>query len=191
MGKKCTKNMICFPMVWVSILVIFAIISIVIVPYLRYKREHKNISNSTHIHNLSPTNTTQNPFNNILSPPLKPSWMPSIQVPPLNIPTNQRRAAYAQVGILTRIDDTIDQSQERETILALFGRPLHNSRSKWQYYTMTDKNRGIKLPVTIKGKSGNDTYGVDELFSGDSIHVKGFDKKFYVTMYETETIEYI
>ena len=110
---------------------------------------------------------------------------------PVNVSTNYRGwREYRQVGILTRTDSK-DQNRERETILALFGRPVHTSRAKWQYYTMTDKNKGIKLPMKSKGKDCGSSYGCDELFTGDIVHVKGFNETFEATIYDTESIEYI
>jgi hypothetical protein len=109
---------------------------------------------------------------------------------PINISTSHERVSFQQVGMLRRKDDN-DSLRERETILALFGRPLHRSRSKWQYYTMTDKNQGIKLPMTFKGKKCDNPYGCDEIFSGDVVHVDGFNDDFLVTIYDTQVLEYI
>ncbi len=33
------------------------------------------------------------------------------------------------------------------------GKSLITNRDKWNYYTMTDKNNMIKLPITHKGRS--------------------------------------
>ena len=45
------------------------------------------------------------------------------------------------------------------------GRPTHSNRSKWQYYTMSDSNNIVKLPVSRGGKSGTEDYGNFEIFS--------------------------
>lgn len=103
---------------------------------------------------------------------------------PINIPTSHHNMEYKQVGILTRDD-------QRETILALFGRPLHSNRNKWQYYTMTDKNQAIKLPINKGGKSGSGAYGCDEIFSGDMIYVDGYNDAFKATIYENSEPRYI
>lgn len=138
--------------------------------------------------------TRQDVYKDTYAPPLKPNW--SIQdlhryKMPINVSTSYTsRQPYRQVGILTRTDES-DNERERETILALFGRPLHTSRAKWQYYTMTDKNKGIKLPIEHKGKSGNNSYGCDEIYADDIIKVKGFNTTFRATIYDTEMLEYI
>lgn len=136
--------------------------------------------------------TSRDVYKDVYTPPLKPNWslhnMDSYKMP-VNISTSHQSRPYRQVGILSR-EDPSDNQRERETILALFGRPIHASRSKWQYYTMTDKSAGIKLPMTIKGKSANSTYGCDELFTNDTVHVKGYGEHFKVTIYDTEMLEY-
>lgn len=118
-------------------------------------------------------------FNNTYIPPIKPNWY-------MNIPTSYSypREEYKQVGILTY------ENQMGNIILALFGRPIHRSRNKWQYYTMTDKNRSIKLPIKINGKNGNSMYGVDELYTDEDVYVEGFKDTFKTTIYDTHTLEY-
>lgn len=103
---------------------------------------------------------------------------------PINVPTSHYDLDYRQVGILTR-------ENGRETILPIFGRPLHSNRNKWQYYTMTDKNNFIKLPVSHKGRSCTNEYGCDEIFSGDVIYVEGYKDAFKVTIYENNRPRYI
>ena len=103
---------------------------------------------------------------------------------PINVPTSHYDLQYRQVGILTR-------SHGKETILALFGRPLHSNRNKWQYYTMTDKNNLIKLPVSKGGKSCTATYGCDEIYNGDSIYVEGYNDGFQATIYDNAEPRYI
>ena len=55
-------------------------------------------------------------------------------------------SSYQQVGILTRMNGV-------ETILPLMGRTLLTNRSKFQYYTMSDKFNSIKLPISKGGRS--------------------------------------
>ena len=77
---------------------------------------------------------------------------------PINISTRAVDTDYRQVGILTRVNG-------KETILPLMGRPLFTNRDKWQFYTMSDKNNSIKLPVTNAGKSCTGEYGCDNLYT--------------------------
>ena len=94
---------------------------------------------------------------------------------------------YKQVGILTR---TV-QKQNDETILPVMGRPLYTNKSKWQYYTMNDKNNAIKLPMSHNGRSCTNEYGCDELLSGDTVYVEGYNDSFKVTIYENSQPRYI
>jgi len=91
---------------------------------------------------------------------------------------------YRQVGVLTRINGV-------ETILPLMGRPLIANRDKWNFYTMTDKNNMIKLPIMIKGKSGTSEYGCDNVYNGDTVFVEGYNDGFKVTTYDNDSMRYI
>ena len=104
---------------------------------------------------------------------------------PINIPTQSVNASYRQVGILTRLNG------DGENILPLMGKPLFTNRDKWNYYTMTDKNNMIKLPITHKGRSCTSEYGCDSMYNGDTVYVEGYNDAFKVTMYENNTMQYI
>jgi hypothetical protein len=49
----------------------------------------------------------------------------------------------------------------------------------------------VKLPVSVKGRSALTDYGVDEVFSGDTVYVEGYNDAFKVTIYENDTIKYL
>ena len=104
---------------------------------------------------------------------------------PINVPTQSVNASYRQVGILTRLNG------DGENILPLMGKPLFTNRDKWNYYTMTDKNNMIKLPITHKGRSCTNEYGCDSMYNGDTVYVEGYNDAFKVTMYENNTMQYI
>lgn len=106
------------------------------------------------------------------------------RVVPINIKTQGFDTSYRQVGILTR-------ENGEETILPLMGRPLFANRNKWQYYTMSDKNNSVKLPVSRNGRSGTQEYGVDEVFNGDTVYVEGYNDSFKVTVYDSYQPQYI
>jgi len=103
---------------------------------------------------------------------------------PINVPTSHYDLEYKQVGILTR-------EHGKNTILALFGRPVHSNRNKWQYYTMTEQNNMIKLPLSKGGRSCTGEYGCDEIFNGDTVYVEGYQDAFRATIYESGTARYI
>ena len=103
---------------------------------------------------------------------------------PINIATQSVDTNYRQVGILTRVNGG-------EMILPLLGRPLLTNRDKWNFYTMSDKNNIVKLPVTHKGKSCTNEYGCDNLYNGDTVYVEGYNDAFKVTMYDNQVMKYI
>lgn len=69
---------------------------------------------------------------------------------------------YQQVGILNSMG----------SMLPLFGRPSPNSSNRWEYYTM---NGGLKLPISMGGKTCNSDTGCPEMLSGngDAVDVLG------------------
>ena len=105
---------------------------------------------------------------------------------PINVSTQGcDDAKYRQVGILTRTGG------KEETILPLMGRPLFTRRDKWNFYTLNDKNNMIKLPITVKGRSGTDEYGCDNLYNGDTVFVEGYNDVFKVTAYDNQIMRYL
>jgi hypothetical protein len=96
---------------------------------------------------------------------------------PINVPTRSVNAAYRQVGILTRVNGP-------ETILSLMGRPLFPRQDKWQFYTMSDKNQSVKLPVTYKRRSCTSDQGCDNIYNGDTVYVEGYNDAFKATIYD-------
>lgn len=110
--------------------------------------------------------------------------MPIQRGVPINIRTQGVESDYRQVGILTRITG-------EETILPLMGRPLIYGRDTWNFYTMSDKNNMVKLPITFKNKNCSGEYGCDNIYNSDTVYVEGYNDAFKVTMYENNTMRYI
>lgn len=103
---------------------------------------------------------------------------------PINIPTRGPRTEWRQIGILTR-------GNGDETILPLMGRPLYSNRQKWQFYSMSDKNNSVKLPISKNGRSCSADHGCDEIFNGDTVYIEGYNDSFKATIYENNVPEYI
>lgn len=94
---------------------------------------------------------------------------------------------YTQIGILTRADE----SNSDHLILPFFGRRSLTNRNRMQYYTMSNTGtNNTKLPVKIKGKSCISDQGCNEVFSGDSVTVEGYNKIFTATIYENNSFQY-
>ena len=198
MARKCPPGVICIEnMTIIFLIIIVVLFGIVYFNFINTKSSQKNVFvMNTERNSLQPkmssvfstnmSNTLMNPF----LPPLKKSHYLSSSDPrgiPININTRGVDMDYKQVGILTR---TV-QKQNDETILPVMGRPLYTNKSKWQYYTMNDKNNAIKLPMSHNGRSCTNEYGCDELLSGDTVYVEGYNDSFKVTIYENSQPRYI
>ena len=109
-------------------------------------------------------------------------------VVPINVSTNIGAVdtTYRQMGIITPLNGT-----SKDNILPLMGRPLFTNRDKWQYYTISNQHNNVKLPISFKGRSALNDYGVDQIFDGDTIYVEGYNEPFRVTVYENDTIKYL
>ena len=103
---------------------------------------------------------------------------------PININTRAVDTNYRQVGLLKRMNGP-------EMLLPLMGRPRYVGRDKWQYYTMSDNNNQVKLPVSFKSKRCTSVYGCDEISNGDTVYVDGMNATFQVTMYDNATMQYL
>jgi len=103
---------------------------------------------------------------------------------PINVSTRAVDTTYRQVGLLTRLNGP-------ETMLPLMGRPLYTNRDKWQFYTMSDTNNNLKLPVSNRGKSCTGEYGCDNVSNSDTVYVEGYNDAFKVTLYDNAIMKYI
>ena len=188
MPRRCPKGTICIENMTFIFLII--LITLAIMYYLnnqRYKTAPANIViQKTATPPPAPRfighpSVLLNPY----APPLRDTtFFRSSYGIPINIQTRGLNTSYRQVGLLTRINGA-------ETILPVMGRPLHVNRNKWQYYTMSDKNNSVKLPISLKGKSCTNEYGCDCLYNGDSVYVEGYNDSFKVTMYDNDNPQYI
>lgn len=200
--RKCPPGVICIENITIIIIVIVIGIIIYLV-YLNvnnqtYNRSIKEkeiiINNTSHIdrnnivpsypYNNFPPNVLQNPY----VPPLSDDRYFIPQRIPINIATNVGAidTEYRQLGILTPLNGT-----NKDNILPLMGRPLFVNRQKYQYYTISNQHNNVKLPVSVKGRSGTNEYGVDQVFNGDTVYIEGYNSAFKVTIYDTDTIKYL
>ncbi len=198
MAKRCPPGVICIE----NMTIIFLIIIVVLAGLVYYKFADSQINKKNEIVVVNHpreiplvnangffSNIPSNLFYNPFSPPLKNRNIFDMGSSdprgiPINISTRGFDSNYRQTGILTRLNG-------EETILPIMGRPLFSNRSKWQYYTMSDKSNAIKLPMSHNGRSCTGDYGCDELTSGDTIYVEGYKDAFKVTVYENDRPKYI
>jgi len=202
--KKCPPGVICIE----NLSMFFMIICIIIVVYLIYK----NMNSQNIVVNNQPSEKivikdTQRenvgggffggflpswPYTNLPSDPLLNPYAPPLRderyFVPINVQTNigavPENTSYRQLGILTA-------TNSKGSILPLMGRPVFTNRDKWQYYTMSDQNNSVKLPVSRNGKSCTNEYGCDRLFNGDTVYIEGLNEPYRVTVYDNDTIRYL
>lgn len=208
MAKKCIPGVICFE----NITIVVIVLALVLFTFYFYKQNSSENSsgmmNSGGMMNGSgmmnggmmmgpPMNNSRGfVFNNsylvpprmndpLLDPYNPPLRDTSAYMVPINIQTQQQGGQeYSQVGLLTRANGS-------ETILPLMGQQIFSNRDKWNYYTMSDKNNIVKLPIHYRGKSGMSEYGCDSLNSGDHVHVDGYNDNFKVTIYDNKLMRYM
>jgi hypothetical protein len=213
--KKCPPGVICIE----NYSMFFIIICIVILIYIIYTtgfNQNVVVNNSSEkvvIKDTTRENTGFNglfggwipswPYNNLqndtllnpYTPPLRDEryfipGFPSRAVPPgavpINISTNIGAVdtQYRQLGIMTA-------TNTKGKIIPLMGRPLFTNRDKWQYYTMSDQNNSMKLPVSRNGKSCTNEYGCDKLYNGDTVYIEGINESYRITTYDNDTIKYL
>ena len=207
--SRCPPGVICFENISVAIIILF-IGMITIFFYFNnfFKIKYDNIvklNNNTCLNNdyldnnisnnlltkpmFSYSNNTNDVLMNPYEAPLRDdryhrSDSSDIRGVPINIQTQSVESNYRQIGFITRENGS-------ETIIPLMGKPLITNRDKWNFYTMSDKNNMIKLPVIVNGKSGTSEYGVDNLYNGDSVYVEGYNDAFKVTVYDNNSQKYI
>lgn len=93
---------------------------------------------------------------------------------------------YQQIGILTS-----NETDKEPIILPLFGKKLYNRSDRWQYYTASDKNNMIRLPIKYENKDCEDDVGCRELYNGDNIIVDIYQGRlFTATIYKTKSPTY-
>lgn len=203
--KKCPPGVICIEnLTFGLIVVILAIICYLgYVSIFREKQSHhdkndfkkeiieRNISFSPNFFTRPNYGYTNLPGDVLMNPYVPPLRDERYLVPegriPINISTNIGAVdtSYRQVGIMTPLNGN------NSKILPLMGRPLFVNRDKWQYYTMSDQNNSIKLPVSRNGRSCTNEYGCDKIYNGDTLYVEGYKEAFSITIYDNDTIRYL
>jgi len=205
--KKCPPGVICIE----NYSMFFAIIGIMIIVYLMYTTVKHNVvvnnspSEKIVIHETSRENAgwfgiPSWPYTNLPTDPLLNPYAPPLRderyvrgglglgmgMVPINVSTNVGAVdtQYRQLGILTA-------TNSNGKIIPLMGRPLFVNRDKWQYYTNSDQQNSMRLPVSRSGKSCTNEYGCDKLFNGDTVYVEGINEPYRVTLYDNDTIKYL
>jgi len=204
--KKCPPGLIC--MENTTILIIILCVSLVIMFFMKISKQNivfnNNPSEKIVIDKKSNTfdpGMPNYPYSNFSGDVLLNPYAPPLSndrylipntnyIPPGTIPINVStnvgavNTNYRQVGILTSI-------HSKGKMLPLIGRPIFTNRDKWQYYTMSDQNNSVKLPISQNGKSCTNEYGCDRLFNADTVYIEGLNQPYKVTIYDNDTIRYL
>jgi hypothetical protein len=188
--QKCLPNMFCIKNTTIALVVVFG----ALVAYIIYSK-YSGGTTTTPTTQASAA-IAERPFyimpipdvlENPYAPPLRDDRYHDAVIPiPINVRTQGPPANvnYRQVGLLTRVNG-------KETMLPLMGRPLQKNRDKWQFYTMSDKNNSIKLPISFRKKSCTSEYGCDNIYNGDTVYVEGYKDAFRATIYDNAVMEYL
>lgn len=183
--KKCPPGVLCVENVTLSLLFVILLVLI----FLIYVNTRPTITKeNTIINNPSPIGfSSKDVLLNPYDPPYKNEQYLGLKI---NVPTNigsvPLDTSYRQMGIMTPLNGA-----SKDNILPLMGRPLFTNRDKWQYYTISNQHNNVKLPISFKGRSALNDYGVDKIYDGDTVYVEGYNEAFKVTVYENDTIRYL
>jgi hypothetical protein len=109
----------------------------------------------------------------------------SIPIYPKELPSYDNKHEYQQVGILTSNDDN------EPIILPLFSKRANNHRDRWNYYTTTDKNTMLRLPISYNNMKCDDDIGCNEIYDGNTLNIEMYKgKTFTATIYKKQTLSY-
>jgi Family of unknown function (DUF5755) len=105
----------------------------------------------------------------------------SIPIYPKELPFYNNHE-YQQVGILTSNDDN------EPIILPLLSKRANNHRDRWNYYTTTDKNTMLRLPISYNNMKCDDDIGCNEIYDGNTLNIEMYKgKTFTATIYKKQT----
>jgi len=90
--------------------------------------------------------------------------------------------AYQSMGIVTTSSGEL---------LPLYGRRVASRSDRFNYYTRTDTNNPIPLPIKYNRRDCQDDVGCDELFDGDRVNIVPTNQNGSVTIYRFNGPTYI
>jgi hypothetical protein len=90
--------------------------------------------------------------------------------------------AYQSMGIV---------KTESGELLPLYGRRIASRSDRFNYYTRTDTNNPLPLPITYKRRDCQDDVGCEELFDNDQVTIIPTKQNGSVTVYRFNGPTYI
>lgn len=76
-------------------------------------------------------------------------------------------------------------------LLPLYGRRVASRSDRFNYYTRTDTNNPIALPINFKRRDCQDDVGCEELFDGENVEISPTNQSGTVTIYRFNGPTYI
>ena len=120
-------------------------------------------------------------------PPCNCKTESAIPVYPKELPSYDNNREYQQIGILT----SNDSDSNEPIILPLFSKRANNHRDRWNYYTTTDKNTMLRLPISHDNMKCDDDIGCNEIYDGNTLYIEMYKgKTFTATIYKKQTLSY-
>ena len=93
---------------------------------------------------------------------------------------------YQQIGLLTA-----NEEDKEPIVLPLFARKLRHNKDRWQYYTATDKNNMMRLPIRHDNMKCEEDIGCREIYDGDTLSVEIYEgRQFKATIYKLDAPKY-
>ena len=151
------------------------------VPQAERDPDYDNVFYKRVVHPLYPPEKTYDPGS---MPPLpvqtrfRRGGVPGI---PINIRTRGGPGEYQQLGII----------YNGSTRLPLYGRQTYRGSNQWNYYTSTDSNQSIKLPINKNNNKCTDERGCQEINNDDSVNVSTYTEDFKAEIYSNDGPRYI
>lgn len=169
MPPKKTNNK--FFHILISILLVILILLVIFLIYIYYNKK-ENIKT-----------VTKN--DNVIIIKEQKDVIEDIPIYPKKLPTYNNEN-YQQIGILTS-----DETDKDPIVLPLFSRKLHNHNDRFNYYTGSDKNVMIRLPIKYENNNCDDDIGCREIYNNAKITIDIYkDRVFTATIYKVDAPRY-
>ena len=190
MVKKCPPGVLCMDwnLVTLAVVILVAIVGAVVY----FGIVHRPTGLAAHVGQNSGQNSSQNSSQNsgpkiyvVNAPPQIPEERGFLGIrSPVTMATRAGSDRYQQIGILTGSGGSSGSAAPDRTILPLFGRELDSRRGKWNYFTRTDGNNPVQVPVRYRNRVCDDEMvGCEEVSSDDQVHVPSLGRSFAATVY--------
>jgi hypothetical protein len=162
---------------FISLLLIILIILVIILIYIYNKPNTVTIIKEVH--------QIENPKQTNAASATETAEAAEAPVYPTKLPQYYDKN-YQQIGILTS-----NESDKEPIILPLFSRRVNNHKERWNYYTASDNNHMMRLPITFDNMKCEDDIGCREIYDNDTLTIEIYkDRIFRATIYKVESPQY-